>query len=192
MHLAMRSLLSDCNRHMSLEYPENLQIETRSGQTEVLRWCAHGFRKVNAHEVREACPRGTKRKFYYASSLASATSIFADGFLKKRGEAVMGQTNLSQAWFNDKNKGIVFEGNMYGEVTPHGTARRIEGWKRGWRDRFCHRPGHHIRKRKTGDSQYYMNEKTIELTGFYLEKKTKMVMKLRSVLMKRKSPCRRR
>ena len=177
---------------MSLDYPENLQIETRSGQTEVLRWCAHGFRKVNAHEVREACPRGTKRKFYYASSLASATSIFADGFLKKRGEAVMGQTNLSQAWFSDKNKGIVFEGNMYGEVTPHGTARRIEGWKRGWRDRFCHRPGHHIHKRKKGDSQYYMNEKTIELTGFYVEKTTKMVAKLRSVLMRRKNPRRRR
>ena len=188
---------------MSLEDPESIVIETRSGDTaELVHWSARGFCKVDVGEVHEAFPHCETRKFYHASSIASATSIFADGFLKKRGghergftEAVMGQLNLSQAWFSHKNMGIVFEGKLYGEVTRHSTAGGIanhEGWECGWRDRFCNRPGHHIHKRKKGDSQYYMNEKTIELTGFYLEKKTKMVTKLRSVLMKRKSPCRRR
>ena len=204
IHAAMMSLLCDCNQHMSVEDPESIVVETRSGDTaEVVHWSARGFREVDVGEVHEAFLHYEIRKFYHASSIASATSIFADGFLKKRGghergftEAVMGQVTLKHAWFNHENMGIVFEGNLYGEVTRHGTAGGIanhEGWEPGWRDRFCNRLGHHIHKRKKGDSQYYMNEKTIELTGFYVENTTKMVAKLRSVLMRRRNPrCRRR
>ena len=90
IHAAMMSLLCDSNQHMSVEDPESIVVETRSGDTaEVVHWSARGFREVD-----------------------------------------------------------VF--------------------------------------------QYYMNEKTIELTGFYLEKTTEMVATLRSALMSRRNPGRRR
>ena len=168
IHATMRSLLCDCNQHMSLEEPESIVIESSGYVAELVHWSARGFRKVNADFLHGAVPHYETRKFYHPSSIASATSILADGFLKKRGghergftEAVKGQLHLSHAWFNNKNKGIVFEGKLHGEVSRHSTIADHQEWESGWMDRFCNRPGHHIHKRKKGDSQYYMNEKTI-------------------------------
>ena len=188
----MIRLLRHCNRNISTAYPTCVSIENAGSNAHVVYWSARGFREVDEHELSRAFLHVEKRKFFHATSLESAQGIFADGFLKRGGghklgfkEAVMARPTLEEAWFSYKNYGIVFVGTVYGRVSKYQTAMASatqddRGWE-GWRKRFCEEPGQHMHRRVKGFSQFYMNERTIELTGFYVEKNAEMVETLRSV-----------
>ena len=187
----MIRLLCHCNENISTEEPKIKNVETPGYTAEVVYWSARGFREVDLPELRRDCLHYDMRRFYHASDLESARGIFADGFLKKGGghklgfkDAVMARPTLEEAWFSYKNDGIVFVGTMYGRVSKYQTAMASatqddRGWE-GWRKRFCAEPGQHMHRRMKGFSQLYMNERTIHVTGFYVEKNAEMVETLRS------------
>ena len=144
----------------------------------VVRFRANGWKLVDVHMVGRKCLHYEKNTGYHATSFDSATLILEDRYLRKAGghtngfkDAVMARKSIEDAWFSAKNHGVVFEVDFYGTLNRYETAYRIalhSGPWEGWRKRFCNQYGRHMHRRSKGDSAYYLNEDTVEITAMYV------------------------
>ena len=199
--VAMVNLLRICNENITLGDPRSFEVTAPSGKAEaVVHWVAHGFRQVDVAALRKDCLHAGTYPFYHGSSLTSATLIFADTFLKKGGghsqgksDAVLGRRTLEEAWFSNKNRGIVWEGTMHGSLRNYKKVRAQVGCDdKDWRVQHCSRLGGHMHHRHTGESELYMNQESIELTGFYVRKTNATSIELKRVFQNKQTPVRRR
>ena len=84
----------------------------------------------------------------------------------------MARKTLDHAWFSTKNHGVIFEVDFYGTLNKYETAYRIANrtgpWET-WRHRFCSEYGKHMHQKKSGNSAFYLNEDTVEITAIYVK-----------------------